>query len=513
MSENNDEYEDDDEYEDNGDDDEMDSPVFVVVKKKEESSSSAGSKSGSSSSSEAGAGVGGSVRGGGGGGGAGKPFSSSPDGYFDFYKDKQIQGLIDSLIQKEVELICKSPDEILILLIQLGWNTDKLESDLTGEKRAKVLKDNGLVPDSYKPPAIPPPAESADCNICCDGVKRKMLNLPCGHSYCNVCAKDYFNSQAKQRKILIECIFCKIFVYPSVVKSFLTPQNLGHYEKNLQGNYLGSKAKKMKNCPAPSCDFVVEKKNIFLDCKCVCGKEFCVGCGETRHSPATCVYYRNWKALTEKGDQQNEDWVNFNTMKCPKCQHAVFRISGCNYMACSCGKAFCYVCGDFWEPKHKDHFHCPQPPTVKTMEDRKTAESRFNYNKHYIDLWETQVAQVRRTEDHFQKKGDQQMREYMEISGFTIQDCQFIKTALTNLIECRKILASSFIYGHGMGVDPHKSFFEFIQEDLIRYADQLRFMLEAPVKEINRTEMVKLSNIVQSQSQRLNERLLIGFAI
>jgi ariadne-1 len=31
---------------------------------------------------------------------------------------------------------------------------------------------------------------------------------------------------------------------------------------------------------------------------------------------------------------------------------------GCNFMACTCGKNFCYMCSQPWEPDHKDHFKC-----------------------------------------------------------------------------------------------------------------------------------------------------------
>lgn len=270
----------------------------------------------------------------------------------------------------------------------------------------------------------------------------------------------------------------------------------------------------LRCCPAPQCKFTAEKKGTRIGVKCICGNHFCIKCGDDDHSPASCEVYTEWKRLTNKDDQMNTDWLLYNTMVCPHCKARVNRDQGCNYMACTCGHVFCYECGRPWKPDHKDtyegHFNCPTPPPAKTKEDRATAESRFNYNKHYFDLWETQVAQIRLVRDMF-IKADEKVQLFMRASGLEISQCVFVKKAIEDLLESRRILANSFIYGHGLGVSPKKQFFEFIQDDLRRMSDQLAGILQQEPKEFKRDSLINLSHITITQANSLNESLLKGF--
>ena len=57
---------------------------------------------------------------------------------------------------------------------------------------------------------------------------------------------------------------------------------------------------------------------------------------------------------------------------------------GCNFMHCAppggCGKNFCYVCENPWEPTHQDHFKCNAPPKTKgDMAKEKTILEKMNF--------------------------------------------------------------------------------------------------------------------------------------
>jgi len=49
--------------------------------------------------------------------------------------------------------------------------------------------------------------------------------------------------------------------------------------------------------------------------------------------------------LKEEADAK---WMAVNTKLCPWCKKAVERSAGCNFMACVCGKNFCYLCSRPW---------------------------------------------------------------------------------------------------------------------------------------------------------------------
>lgn len=38
-------------------------------------------------------------------------------------------------------------------------------------------------------------------------------------------------------------------------------------------------------------------------------------------------------------------WLNAHTKNCPKCAKPVEKNGGCNLVLCSCGQAFCWLCG------------------------------------------------------------------------------------------------------------------------------------------------------------------------
>ncbi|KAA6377961.1 MAG: hypothetical protein EZS28_026513 [Streblomastix strix] len=43
-------------------------------------------------------------------------------------------------------------------------------------------------------------------------------------------------------------------------------------------------------CPYPNCQYVIIKKGLITDVKCICGHEFCFVCQKDAHMPATCKY-------------------------------------------------------------------------------------------------------------------------------------------------------------------------------------------------------------------------------
>lgn len=421
---------------------------------------------------------------------------------------------MDLEIKKLAEIIYRPQDEALILLISYQWKVDKIQSSFFNDTD-KFLKDSGLL---VSPSTISKKSSTKTCSICCEE-SRNMMDLLCGHLFCRGCMIDYVNSKIQNREFLIGCMSsgrekCKILLYPSLVKSLLTPNNKKNFDKIQLTSFLVNNPN-LKCCPAPACKFTAEKKGIHIGVKCLCGNNYCVKCGAEDHSPASCETYKEWRRLTDKDDQMNTDWLLYNTMICPHCKARVNRDKGCNYMACTCGHQFCYECGRPWKPDHKDtyegHFNCPTPPPAKTKETMKTAESRFNYNKHYFDLWETQMAQIRLAQDMLDKRADEMVQEFTRASKLEMNQCIFLKKAVEDLLVSRRVLANSFIYGHGLGVSPKKGFFEFIQDDLRRLSDQLAEMLQQDVKAVKRDAVINLSHLVLDQSNSLNELLLKGF--
>lgn len=51
------------------------------------------------------------------------------------------------------------------------------------------------------------------------------------------------------------------------------------------------------------------------------------------------------------------EWAQSNTQSCPGCYTIVQRTEGCSHMTCSCGRHFCYYCGE--DINHHNAKECP----------------------------------------------------------------------------------------------------------------------------------------------------------
>lgn len=121
-------------------------------------------------------------------------------------------------------------------------------------------------------------------------------------------------------------------------------------------------SKYLAYCTGVDCNKIIQPKSTSMkEVMCSCGTKFCFSCKEDLHPPAPCDIVKKWMTEVKK-DEANVRWIAVNTKICPFCKRPVERSEGCNYMMCKppggCGKAFCYVCSNPWEPDHKDHFKC-----------------------------------------------------------------------------------------------------------------------------------------------------------
>ncbi len=119
------------------------------------------------------------------------------------------------------------------------------------------------------------------------------------------------------------------------------------YEKKISEQF-STIHRSYKFCTGVDCGNCIKVYNLNLkSVKCTCGKVFCFKCNSDDHSPCTCEEKKLWleNVLKEEADAK---WMAVNTKLCPWCKKAVERSAGCNYMACTCGKSFCYLCSRPW---------------------------------------------------------------------------------------------------------------------------------------------------------------------
>ena len=74
-------------------------------------------------------------------------------------------------------------------------------------------------------------------------------------------------------------------------------------------------------------------------------------------------------------------------------------------------------------------------------------------------------------------------------------DVEFLKAANRQLVECRKVLKYSYAFAYYLQDGDKKTRFEYHQEMLERFTENLSELSEKPIQEMNRTEVVNQVSI------------------
>lgn len=75
-------------------------------------------------------------------------------------------------------------------------------------------------------------------------------------------------------------------------------------------------------------------------------------------------------------------------------------------------------------------------------------------------------------------------------------DVEFLKTANEQLVECRKVLKYTYAFAYYLQDKDKRSRFEFHQEMLEKFTESLSELSEKPLSEMNRTEVVNQTRVV-----------------
>ncbi|KAI3852328.1 hypothetical protein MKW92_007511 [Papaver armeniacum] len=190
------------------------------------------------------------------------------------------------------------------------------------------------------------------CEIC---VEKKKMNEAfkikgCSHSFCSECMVRYVASKIQENVISIGCpeMNCQGVLEPEFCRSILPPEVYDRWGKALCESLILAPQKFY--CPFKDCSalLVDDGEGGILESECPhCNRLFCAQCKVPWHSGIICADFQKLN-VDERG---NEDIMLMKTAKknqwqrCPKCKFYVERTSGCLFIKCRCGHAFCYNCG------------------------------------------------------------------------------------------------------------------------------------------------------------------------
>lgn len=320
------------------------------------------------------------------------------------------------------------------------------------------------------------------CGICFEQYNENWgFSLGCNHWFCLDCYGEYLKTfiACDQSCARFHCpeFKCNQTVPRSVIKSITDDEIYEKYTMSLLNDYI-RKTKTMKYCPGPDCNKVIVGSGI-KRVQCSCNQVFCFKCGDSYHNPITCDQKVAWDVKCAD-ESETVHWIIVNTKKCPKCSIRIEKNQGCNHMTCRiCKHEFCWICMGIWS-EHNNSFQCNRFVPVTEGND-KLVKLELDRYLHYFQRYSIHdeamkfaVKQLIGVDDKVQQYLDS------ETCSSSWMDVQFLKNAMTQVVECRRMLKYTYIYAFYLPTDcPSRELFEHQQEMLEKNTERLQEVTEA----------------------------------
>jgi len=315
-------------------------------------------------------------------------------------------------------------------------------------------------------------------------------------------------------------------------------------------------------CPGPGCERVAAlctdttgasslqftDSTIIATCDTCC-TSFCLKCGEEPHAPLVCKYLSRWHEKC-RNESETANWILTNTKACNRCSARIEKNQGCNHMTCQqCKHEFCWICMGDWVDHGATtggYYRCNRfdqeddggaaGPTDQSdaAKAKRELDRYLHYYKRYHGHAEAQKfakKQLKETEEWIMR-----LQETSDNSTWT--DVEFLKTANEQLVECRRVLKYTYCFAYYMPVRAvvmpgpeaeagggglvtrqasansavsagtadeemntakmQKEQFEYHQEMLERFTENLSELVEKPLGEINRESVVNQTRVVNN---------------
>eukprot|EP00164_Ancoracysta_twista_P002215 GFYU01002926.1.p1 GENE.GFYU01002926.1~~GFYU01002926.1.p1 ORF type:complete len:785 (+),score=188.95 GFYU01002926.1:102-2456(+) len=391
------------------------------------------------------------------------------------------------------------------LLRFFKWDAESL-TDKYFEDRASLMKAANV--DEYADEDVTiaaatdttrSPDETFCCPVCCDDVPlNEVHSLQCGHRFCGDCWGGHLSIGIQEGKALdLACMWpkCSSVATEDFVRKFVAEDVFTKYT-SFVANMFVNENRHVKWCPAPGCGRAVHCANVgMVGVQCECGYRFCFRCNGEAHVPASCEMIKKWEVKCHD-DSETANWIVANTKYCPKCQSTIEKNGGCNHMTCrSCNHHFCWVClSDI-----NNHTSCNpvKDDELKKGQARNALERYLHYFTHFKAHQES-----RKFEEKLRATAIAKMIDLQQQTMYYI-DVNHIEQATEVLIECRRIMAYTYVLAFFMQDHNQKALFEYLQIDLESTTEKLSGLLEVPVEDHDRREMINVTALAQRRLKNL----------
>mmetsp|Transcript_21552 Transcript_21552/g.30186 ORF Transcript_21552/g.30186 Transcript_21552/m.30186 type:complete len:542 (+) Transcript_21552:54-1679(+) len=433
------------------------------------------------------------------------------------YSEQDMMPIMKNIITDVSGLFNVPSSAAAVLLREYKWNKERLvETFFAGQN--KILEKCGVESrcNSTRCDLIESTTRR-DCEICYeDYTSNEMLRMPCGHEFCLQCWLSFIQNMIHEGNSCLRTTCpqagCKELVTEVEVQK-AAPLLVAEYESYQLRSFVELNDA-TQWCPGPGCDRIAFGKNSChllpettrLTASCnKCKTCFCMKCGEEPHSPISCHNLKKWKDKC-KNESESSNWILANTKPCPKCQSRIEKNQGCNHMICQqCSYHFCWICMSDWNDHgantggyYKCNKYKPDENNNKDHSARAKAKRELDRYLHYYKRYHAHAEAQK-----FAKKQLKQTEERMKIlqdnsENKTWADVEFLKLANEQLVECRRVLKYTYSYAFYMPEEDKnkKERFEFHQEMLERFTENLSELSERPLGEMRREDVVNQTRVV-----------------
>ena len=490
------------------------------------------------------------------GSGSGGGSSSISNGY-ETLTESDIERVMEQNAKRICDIYGISRDNAIILLRRNHWNKDRIIDQLAdspdtlytsaGFRSKKEEEEEEEEEDSL---AKPPPTTQArreciinknssnnnnnttfTCSICGEDVPMgDTYALGCGHRFCNDCWRSYVGVAMHEGGhlgvVMLHCpgYECEWPVPDSVVEGHLSADDKTKFRAAAVRQFVHEDGH-YKWCPGRGCGRIthVERAGRLEPVVCAgCSFVYCFQCNDHDigdHRPSTCMQVREWNAKAQS-ESENIKWLTANAKQCPRCHVYIEKNEGCMHMTCrksagGCGYEWCWLCRGPWSEhsaKTGGFYACNKydKSKAKKIDDEasKVKEELDHYMFYFHRYTSHKEAQAKAVEQY--RRLPERQREMLATFacfGLAASDLSFLYDAAAVIIECRRTLAYSYVYGYYFAKgDKRRELFEFIQEDLERWTNHLTALFEQKIVAVTDYQKYKedLTNYSRVAAKYLN---------
>lgn len=444
---------------------------------------------------------------------------------------EDLKPIMDENVQEVVEVLGAPPSAAAVLMREHKWAKERLfqsffDNPEKVQKKCGVLARCHSVGDdgggkkkaaSSNRRTRASQSKMRHCEVCMDEDgfdPSEMIGMPCGHEFCETCWYGFVANALEKGP---QCV--RETCPQAGCNEVITEEEVGRAAPDLLPKFQSYQLKSFVEtfgmtrwCPGPGCEqvaFAAGSGGVFADAggvaKCdKCDCQFCLKCGEEPHAPITCKDLAMWQEKC-RNESETANWILANTKPCPKCGSRIEKNQGCNHMTCSgCKHHFCWICMGDWAQHGANtggYYKCnkfdPSADDGDTdQSDAAKAKRELDRYLHYYKRFHGHT-QARTFAKKSLKETEARMILLQEQNSDTVwTDVEFLKTANEQLVECRKVLAYTYVYAfYLIDIDKRRRF-EYHQEMLERFTENLSELSEKPLQEMNRTEVVNQTRVV-----------------